>query len=339
MRLIFPNTRDSSGRAAQSRRLRPLRPGRGALATVAAILRTTELTRREIPYLLQPTKPTPRFSLARVWRDVASTCGNRDFLILFSGALLFAAVDGTTGTLGIYTGTYFWGLTSAQLQWFSLAIVGAVAAFASLGFVGRLFDKQTVLLASFALIVVDGMGVTSLRLLHLMPPNGSTLLLVLLIANETVRAGLGVFLGIMFVSMLADTIDVQELATGRRQEGVFAAALSFSGKATAGLGTVVAGFLLQEVVHWPAHVDPRAVDQPMVTQLGLVAGVLVPVLYAVPFGFGFFLRITRKSHERTLRNWRVGAPRRRRRPRTRAPWPRGSRWPWRRRQRRSAARS
>ena len=297
--LIFPNTR-----AHPVGQLNPagyaLFGPVVALATVVAILATTELTRREIPYLLQPTKPTPRFSFVRVWSDIASTRGNRDFLILFSGALLFAAVDGATGTLGIYTGTYFWGLTSAQLQWFSLTIIGAVAAFASLGFVGRLFDKRTVLLASFALIVVFGMGVTSLRLLHLMPPNGSSLLLVLLIANETVRAGLGVFLGIMFVSMLADTIDVQELATGRRQEGLFAAALSFSGKATAGLGTVVAGFLLQEVVHWPAHVDPRAVDQPMVTQLGLVAGVLVPVLYAIPFGFGFFLRITRKSHERTL---------------------------------------
>ena len=40
----------------------------------------------------------------------------------------------------------------------------------------------------------------------------------------------------MFVSMLADTIDVQELITGRRQEGIFAAALAFSGKATAGVG-------------------------------------------------------------------------------------------------------
>ena len=144
------------------------------------------------------------------------------------------------------------------------------------------------------------MGVTSLRLLHLMPPNGSNLLLVLLIANETVRPDWACFLGIMFVSMLADTIDVQELATGRRQEGLFAAALSFSGKATAGLGTVVAGFLLQEVVHWPAHVDPRAVDPHMVTRLGLVAGVLVPFLYAIPFSLGFLLRITRKSHKRTL---------------------------------------
>ena len=269
-----------------------------ATATTLAILLTTELTRREIPYLLQPTRATPRFSLFNVWRDVASTFGNRDFLILFSGALLFAAVGGTTDTLGIYMSTYFWGLTSAQLQWFTVGILGAVVAFVSLGFVGRLFDKRTVLLISFAILVIDGMGVTSLRLLHLMPPNGSNVLLAILVANDTVRAGLGVFLGIMFVSMLADTIDVQELATGRRQEGVFAAALSFSGKATAGLGTVLAGFLLQEVVHWPARVDPAHVDPEMVTRLGLVAGVLVPLLLIIPFGLGFRLRMTRESHAR-----------------------------------------
>jgi Na+/melibiose symporter-like transporter len=266
---------------------------------MAAILATTELTRREIPFLLQPTKATPRFSLARVGRDIASTLPNRDFLILFSGALLYAAVDGTGGTLGIYMGTYFWGLTSAQLQWFTLAIVGAVAAFALLGPVGRLFDKRTVLLTSFALVTIDGMGVTGLRLLHLMPPNGSLLLLVILIVNSSVQAGLGVFLGIMFVSMLADTIDVQELITGRRQEGVFAAALSFSGKATAGIGTVIGGFLLQNVVHWPAKVDPRAVDPHMVTRMGLVAGVLVPMLFVIPFSLGFFLRLTRESHAKT----------------------------------------
>ena len=120
----------------------------------------------------------------------------------------------------------------------------------------------------------------------------------ILVANDTVRAGLGVFLGIMFVSMLADTIDVQELATGRRQEGVFAAALSFSGKATAGLGTVLAGFLLQEVVRWPAKVDPSLVDPHMLTRLGLVAGVLVPLLLIIPFSLGFRLRVTRESHAR-----------------------------------------
>ena len=169
-----------------------------------------------------------------------------------------------------------------------------MGAFASLNFIGRLFDKRTVLLASFALIVLFGMGVTSLRLLHLMPPNGSRLLLILLIANETVRAGLSVFLGIMFVSMLADTIDVQELMTGRRQEGVFSAALAFSGKATAGAGAVIAGFLLQQVVRWPA--DAHHVDPPAVIRLGMVAGVLVPLLLVIPLLLGWRYRITRDSH-------------------------------------------
>jgi glycoside/pentoside/hexuronide:cation symporter, GPH family len=296
-RLIFPNTHDHPVGQLNPAGYAHFGPA-VALSTVAAILLTTELTRREIPYLLQPTKPTPRFSLLTVWRDVSSTFGNRDFVILFSGALLFAAVTGTTGTLGIYMSTYFWGLTSAQLQWFTIGIVGAVAAFVSLGFVGRMFDKKTVLLASFAILVIDGMGVTSLRLLHLMPPNGSNVLLAILVANDTVAAGIGVFLGIMFVSMLADTIDVQELATGRRQEGVFAAALSFSGKATAGLGTVLAGFLLQEVVHWPAHVDPSRVDPHMLTRLGLVQGVLVPLLLIIPFALGTRLRVTRARHAR-----------------------------------------
>jgi Na+/melibiose symporter-like transporter len=296
-RFIFPNTHDHPVGQLNPAGYTHFGPV-VALATVAAILITTELTRREIPYLLQPTKATPRFSLLTVWRDVASTFGNRDFLILFAGALLTAAVGGTTDTLGIYMSTYFWGLTSAQLQWFTVGIVGAVAAFVSLGFVGRIFDKKTVLLVSFALLLIDGMGVTSLRLLHLMPPNGSNVLLAILVANDTVRAGMGVFLGIMFVSMLADTIDVQELATGRRQEGVFAAALSFSGKATAGLGTVLAGFLLQEVVRWPAKVDPSAVDPNMLTRLGLVTGVLVPLLLIVPFSLGFRLRVTRESHAR-----------------------------------------
>ena len=130
--------------------------------------------------------------------------------------------------------------------------------------------------------MVDGIGVIVLRLVDLMPPNGSPPLLVILVANEIVRTWLDTLLGIMFVSMLADTIDVQELITGRRQEGIFSAALAFSGKATAGVGAVIAGFLLQQVIHWPTRADPPRLDPPVITRLGLVAGVLVPLLLVFP---------------------------------------------------------
>ena len=270
-----------------------------AVVVAAAVLITTELTRREIPYLLQPVAATPRFSLARVWRDVAGTLTNTDFLMLFLGSLLTAGISGTTDTLGIYVSTYFWGLGPAQLQWFSLAALGAVLAFASLGAVGRRFDKKAVLLTTFALLLVDGMAVIGLRLGNLLPANGSPVLLVILIGNEILRTYLATLLGIIFVSMLADTIDVQELATGQRQEGVFASALTFSGKATAGVGAIVAGFLLTEVVHWPAHANPHSLDPKVVTQLGLVAGVLVPLLFVFPFMLGGRYRITKERHAAT----------------------------------------
>jgi GPH family glycoside/pentoside/hexuronide:cation symporter len=198
--------------------------------------------------------------------------------------------------MNIYMSTYFWGLTSEQLVWFSLTALGAVAAFLTLGLVERLFDKKRLLLGTFALLVIDGMGVTSLRLMHLMPPNGSQTLLTILVLNDTIRAYLGVVLGIMFASMLADTLDVQELATGKRQEGVFAAALSFSGKATAGMGGMIAGFMIQHVIHWPAHADPRTVDPHAVTRMGLSAGILVPVLLILPLILGAQYRITREGH-------------------------------------------
>ncbi len=267
-----------------------------ALSVVAAALLTTHLTRREIPFLLQPVNATPRFSLVRVWRDVASTFVNRDFLILFVGALLTAGVTGATDTLGIYVSTYFWGLASEQLKLFPIAILGAIAAFLTLSMIERRFDKKALLLATFALLMIDGMGVIGLRLAHLMPPNGSNVLLVVLVCNEIVRTYLGTVLGIMFVSMLADTIDVQELRTGRRQEGVFAAALAFSGKATAGIGAIIAGFLLQQVVHWPLHADPRTLDPNMITRLGLVQGIVLPLLLVVPLALGSRYRITRERH-------------------------------------------
>jgi GPH family glycoside/pentoside/hexuronide:cation symporter len=270
-----------------------------ALTVAGAVLTTTLLTQGEIPFLLQPVSETPRFSVTAVWRDVASTFGNRDFIILFVSALITAGITGTTDTLGTYTVTFFWGLGPEQLRWFQVSILGALLAFLTLGRIEALFDKKPVIRGSFALLLIDGIVVTGLRLLDLMPPNGSNLLLGILIVNEIVRIYLTTLVGIMFVSMLADTIDLQELATGRRQEGVFAAALAFSGKATAGVGALVGGFLLQHVVLWPAHADPRTVDVHSVMRLGLVAGVLVPCLLIAPLILAGAYRVTRERHALT----------------------------------------
>jgi Na+/melibiose symporter-like transporter len=80
---------------------------------------------------------------------------------------------------------------------------------------------------------------------------------------------------------------------------VFAAALAFSGKATAGVGAIVAGFLLQRVVGWPLQADPRHIDPAIVTRLGLVTGILVPLLFLIPLALASRYSITRAKHMQT----------------------------------------
>lgn len=266
-----------------------------AIGAGAFVLLTTFLTRREVPFLIQPAQSSP-FSLPRLVGEMTSMLSNRDFLVLFCGALLSACIGGTAGALGIYLTTYFWGLAPEQLRWFSLGFAGALVAFVTLPLMQRKFDKKTLMLGCFLLLMVDGVVMISLRLTGVLPPNGSTALFGLLLGNHVVRVFMETILGVMFVSMLADSLDGQELRNGKRQEGMFAAALSFSTKATAGIGTLAAGLFLQNLIHWPTKALPGDVDPATIFRLGVVAGVCVPLFYILPFIVGTFYRITREQH-------------------------------------------
>jgi len=82
---------------------------------------------------------------------------------------------------------------------------------------------------------------------------------------------------ITFSSMVADIVDEHELKTGKRQEGVFFASVSFSGKFTTGIGSVVAGLTL-DLIDWPRGAAIQsAADVPAETLmwLGLLYGPIV----------------------------------------------------------------
>jgi glycoside/pentoside/hexuronide:cation symporter, GPH family len=267
-----------------------------ALAVIAAVLVTTHLTRQEIPFLLQPNRQISHLDYRRVIKDVLSIFANREFVLLFLGSLITSGINGTIGALGIYMQTYFWGLTPENLRWFGIGVIGAVLSMLLVGPLERRLDKKTVLLTCFALLTLDGLVVIGLRLIDVLPANGDPRLVAILVANEVSRAFLGTTLGIMFASMLADALDMQELRTKRRQEGVFAAALSFSGKATGGVGTVMAGLILQFAVGWPAKVAHGAIDMALITRLGVIVGILLPLLFFIPMALGKFYRLTRQMH-------------------------------------------
>ena len=192
--------------------------------------------------------------------------------------------------------TYFWELSGEQLRWFALSIFGFMAAFSMMPLLQARFDKKRLVIVGLLFLVANGIALIALRFLDVLPPNGSPLLLPLLIGNEIIRIGVATVVGIMFVSMVADALDAQELNTGRRQEGVFSAALSFSTKATSGLGVLLGGVLLDYVVSFPRGAAPETVDPHVIMLLGAIAGIALPLLYFFPFSLISRYQISREMH-------------------------------------------
>jgi Na+/melibiose symporter-like transporter len=266
----------------------------GCLMTAGA-LATTLLTWREIPFLRQHAAEAARFSFAQTARELLQALRNRQFALIFIIVLTMSAIGGTTANIGIYMTTYFWGLTTEDLRWFALSAVGALLAFPLVALVQRTWDKKHILLACGVVSLVEGLVVVNLRFLGVLPENGDPMLLVILVGVGVSTVGIAVIQGIIAASIVADLLDDHELRTGYRQEAMFNAALSFSGKAVSGFGTILGGLIIT-LIAFPTNVAPADVPADAILRLGIVVGVAVPLLYLIPIGMVTRYRITRARH-------------------------------------------
>lgn len=265
----------------------------GGLVALAALL-TTALTVREISYLLQPT--TADAARTDFRSEVRLAMHNRDFLLLMGGIFIASAIAGTASALEIYMQTYFWGLTPEDLRWFGLTIAGAVLAFALVPPLQARFEKHQVLIVSALFNLVNGFALVALRFAGVLTLPVDAWLLAFLIVNVLLRVTADTLIGIMFASMVADTIDAQELVSGRRQEGLFSGALSFAAKATSGFGIMLGGLLLEHVITMPAGTTPATLAPDVMWRIGLVAGFGVPLFYLFPIALLSFYDISRARH-------------------------------------------
>lgn len=269
------------------------------LVTVGGVA-TTLLTRDQIPYLRQHAGTAIRFSLAQTYRELKQALRNRHFALIFTIVLISSAISGTTTNINIYMTTFFWGLGTEQLRWFALASVGALAAFPFVAAVQRRWDKKHVLLLCSAINMIDGVFLVSLRLLDVLPENGDPRLFAILIGMAIFGVAIAVVQGIMGASLLADILDDHELNTGYRQEGMFNAAISFSGKATSSVGIIMGGFILK-AIDLPPGAVPTNVSPDVITRLGLLVGLCVPLLHVVPISLITRYKLTREAHAEVRR--------------------------------------
>jgi Na+/melibiose symporter-like transporter len=252
-----------------------------ALIMVATILWSALGTRHLIPYLPKAAFAAPLRPLAaitRMCKDVALAIRSRSFRWLFLGVLILFVIIGVDSALNIYMYTYFWELTGAEITLLApMYWAGVMAGTLFSPWLQRVFGKKPMLLFGTASWAFWQMLPVVLRLLGWFPDNDAALLVPLLAAMRVFQGLCTVQSNVAYGSMMADVVDEHELTNGKRQEGIFFAASSFSAKAPVGLGTIIAGFGL-EIINWPtgAHIRSAADVAPeTIAHLGILFGPFV----------------------------------------------------------------
>jgi Na+/melibiose symporter-like transporter len=163
----------------------------------------------------------------------------------------------------------------------------------------RLLGKKRACLMVFVLAAFSTTLPIAARLLGLMPENGSTLLLAILIADTMATAVLGITGFIIVTSMLADIVEEIQVATGRRSEGLLFAAESLVRKLSGSFATLIPGIILA-VVQFPSHANPGHVSPPVLTHLAVVYLPITAALMSCSILAVSFYRIDRRQHEANL---------------------------------------
>jgi Na+/melibiose symporter-like transporter len=254
-----------------------------AVFAMSMILISAQFTRDQVPRLAQAPKDGKRFSLRELLAESWACFDNRNYVWLLCGLLFISAALGTRETLNSYLSLFYWGLPEDKIRVFGLVSPpGFVIAFILTQRLHHWFDKRETIIGAISVLVLSFTLPIVLRMAGMFPANGAPSLMPILAVFVFVAYGAIAVLMISVLSALADVADEYELATGRRQEGVFFAARTFFSKLTGGLGTILAGIAI-DVIAFPQGAKPGEIGADVLFKLGLVDGPIaaIPALIGI----------------------------------------------------------
>ena len=238
--------------------------------------------------------------VARHFRDWLKPFRNRSLAALLLSRLISAAVYGTQAALFQYMARYFWDLPEDVLFVFSLvAVLGVPIAFWLMPrlFYGR--EKKHVAIGILIVGLLSDAGPVILRLMDLMPANGTDALSYTYYGIGIVQNAVGILAAVAIGSMLAEVVDDHAAKTGDHLAGLSSSSQTFMKKATSGLGTAIGGWVLAWIA-FPAKTDVSEVSAQTIFDLGVVYGPLLSVLSVAAIVALFGYNITRADHDRNI---------------------------------------
>jgi Na+/melibiose symporter-like transporter len=243
------------------------------------------------------SKWTGSIKLIDIYNELKIALSNRSFIRLFFINLTLAIAWGLGNALTLYVNTFFWEFTTVQITAF-LPVYAVCSYFGFLltPILIRRFDKKYIVIIS--LLVVSFMTLMPFTFFNLgLTPEKGSWALIPFLSSFLVFGMTFNIIGIMTRdSMLGDISDEVELDSGKRQEGILYAAVSFMQKVNTGLGSFTAGLVLS-FIGFQGSVSSS--DE--IYSLIIIQGPVVATLILIPAFLVYRYKITRSRHAEIIK--------------------------------------
>jgi Na+/melibiose symporter-like transporter len=259
-------------------------------------------TQKEVRYLPRASESRGGNIANRLLGEILDAFTSPHFRWLFAGVLIIFVMVGVNNALDLYMSEFFWALEGLQIQLLLLAApVGLIAGAPLTRLIHARWDKKPALIGGTSGWAVLQILPVGLRLAESFPENGSDWLLPALAGLKFLQGMIVVQALVSFGSMMADVVDEHELRTSRRQEGIFFGAVSFSGKGSSGLGTMVAGVGL-DLIGWQAGAGVAAseIAPDLLFRLGVFYGPVVAGFAVASVWCHSHYQLDRAQHKKIL---------------------------------------
>ena len=279
----------------------PLAWSCGAIVASAALIAGFGTLRARAQLRLTgPKSPTNLFTFFAELNEVRR---NATFMALFLANLIFNVASGMSAAMQIHAATYFWKLPVSAIQAIAFAaIFGLILGLPIVQLASRVFEKRTIVFAGLLFFITAQVAPVLLRLQGADIASDRNAERLLVVATALIAIGVtSVIVGVQ--SMMADATDEHEHRFNSRREGLYFAGLSFSQKASSGLGVLFAG-LGMDAIGFPHDLAAHhaAVQIPLATirDLGLLIGPGTGALSLLGGALLLGYRLNRKTHARIL---------------------------------------
>jgi Na+/melibiose symporter-like transporter len=264
-----------------------------------AIVVTALGTHRHIKDLHSPEiqRKTPKVIFSELYETMTVS---KNYIILFIAMIMMGVAGGIATNLTLYFYSFFWEFTPLNiltigLSLFLAPLVGLVVS----PFLANKFGKRNGAIILFATSLTVENGVIALRLLGLLPDNGSPIVLGAVLLFHFVGVATSVISFTTLNSMVWDTVEEVEIKTGRRMEGTLLAARSFAAKCMSGAGAFAAGLILTYAA-WPKNAVPGQVDEGILFTFGFTAITASAILWSISLFTISMVTTTKESHQEKL---------------------------------------